>query len=227
MPIEEIPLTASFKVDLADVDEATISGIYRLFAEYRRIVNNLIEYAHSYGITSSMRLHYAKYHELRRKYLMLPSHYICTAYRHAASIYESFIELKKLGMCERERPVFRGRSIWLDYKLFKLDAESWRVSIAVHGGRITVRLLHGRYHDRFKGTRLGEARLVLREDNNLYLHVVFRQAVVLPEIGVDAKVIAVDVNENVIVYGDNDFTERFETNEGILRTRYFLKRRRI
>jgi hypothetical protein len=50
---------------------------------------------------------------------------------------------------------------------------------------------------------------------------------VLPEIGVDAKVIAVDVNENVIVYGDNDFTERFETNEGILRTRYFLKRRRI
>ena len=90
-----------------------------------------------------------------------------------------------------------------------------------------MRLLHGRYHDRFKEMKSGEARLVLKDDDNLYLHVAFRQAVVLPEIGVDAKVIAVDVNENVIVYGDNDFTERFETNEGILRTRYFLKRRRI
>jgi IS605 OrfB family transposase len=44
---------------------------------------------------------------------------------------------------------------------------------------------------------------------------------------IDAKVIAVDVNENAIVYGNDDFIERFETNEGIIRTRYFLKRRRI
>jgi putative transposase len=29
------------------------------------------------------------------------------------------------------------------------------------------------------------------------------------------------------VYGNDDFIERFETNEGIIRTRYFLKRRRI
>ena len=33
--VEEIPLTASFKVDLADVDEATILEICRFFAEYR------------------------------------------------------------------------------------------------------------------------------------------------------------------------------------------------
>jgi putative transposase len=74
--------------------------------------------------------------------------------------------------------------------------------------------------------RFGEAWLVLKDDG-LYLHVVFRQAVVLPEMGADAKVIAVDVNENVVVYGNDDFAERFETNEGIIRTRYFLKRRRI
>ena len=29
------------------------------------------------------------------------------------------------------------------------------------------------------------------------------------------------------MYGNDDFVERFETNEGIIRTRYFLKRRRI
>jgi putative transposase len=49
----------------------------------------------------------------------------------------------------------------------------------------------------------------------------------LPEINMDAKVIAVDVNENVIAYGNNEFIERLETNEGIIRTRYFLKRRKI
>jgi len=90
-----------------------------------------------------------------------------------------------------------------------------------------LRLLHGRYHDRFKDMKLGEARLVLRDDGNLYLNVAFRRAVALPEIGADAKVIAVDVNENAIVYGSDDFIERFEANEGIIRTRYFLKRRRI
>jgi putative transposase len=75
--------------------------------------------------------------------------------------------------------------------------------------------------------KLGEARLVLEKDGNLYLNVTFRRAVTLSEIGADAKVIAVDVNENVVVYGNDDFIERFETNEGIIRTRYFLKRRRI
>jgi putative transposase len=74
---------------------------------------------------------------------------------------------------------------------------------------------------------LGEARLVLGDDGNLHLNVAFSQTVTLPEISADAKVIAVDVDENVIVYGNNDFVERFETYEGITRTRYFLKRRRI
>jgi putative transposase len=158
----------------------------------------------------------------------LPSHYIFTACRYAASIYESFIELKKMGMCEKEKPTFKGRTIWLDRQLFKLDVEGWRVSIAVHGGKwVVLRLLHGRYHEKFKDMRLGEAWLVLKDDGNLYLNVVFRQTIVLPEINTDAKVIAIDINENVVVYGNDDFIERFETNEGIIRTRYFLKRRRI
>jgi putative transposase len=228
MPVEEIKLTARFKVNLTDVNEATISEIYRLFAKYKKIVNELIEYAHSHGITSFISLYRAKYRELRQRYPTLPPHYIVTACRLTASIYKSFIELKKMGVCEKERPTFKGRTIWLDRQLFKLDVEGWRALIAVHGGRwVVLRLLHGRYHDRFKDMKLGEARLVLKKDGNLYLNVVFRQTIVLPEMDADAKVIAVDVNENAIVYGNDDFIERFETNEGIIRTRYFLKRRRI
>jgi putative transposase len=226
--MEEIKLAASFKIDLADVDEATISEIYHLFTEYQGIVNELIEHAHAHKVTSFISLYHAKCRELRQRHPTLPSHYIVTACRYAASIYESFIELKKMGMCEKEKPIFKGRTIWLDGHLFKLDTENWRASIAVHGGRwVTLRLLHGKYHDKFKDMKPGEARLVLRDDGSLYLNVVFRQTIVLPEINTDVKVIAVDVNENAIVYGNDDFIERFETNEGIIRTRYFLKRRRI
>jgi len=228
MPMEEIKLAASFKIDLADVDEATISEIYRLFTEYQGIVNELIEHAHAHKVTSFISLYHAKCRELRQRHPTLPSHYIVTACRYAASIYESFIEMKKMGMCDKERPIFKGRTIWLDDHLFKLDTENWRASIAVHGGRwVTLRLLHGKYHDRFKNMKPGEAQLVLKDDGSLYLSVAFRQAVVLPEINTNVKVIAVDVNENAIVYGNDDFIERFETNEGIIRTRYFLKRRRI
>jgi len=164
MPVEEITLMAGFKVDLADVDESAISEIHRLFSEYKRIVNELIEYAHSHGTTSYLRLWYAKYHELRQRYPTLPSHYIYTACRCAASIYKPFMELKRLGMCEKERPAFKGRAIWLDRPLFRLDAENRRASIVLHGGRwVTLRLLHGRYHDKFKGMRV-----LVMEDLKVY-----------------------------------------------------------
>ena len=228
MPVEEVTLMAKFKVDLVDVDEAVISEIYRLFEDYREIVNELLSLAMDRHITSFIGLYHARYRELRQRYPTLPSHYIFTACRYAASIYKSFMELKRLGMCERDRPTFKRRAIWLDDHLFRLDAEGWRASIAAHGGRwIALRLLHGRYHDKFKEMKLGEARLVLKENSDLYLNVSFSRTVMLPEVNSDAKVIAIDVNENAIAYGNDDFIERVETNEGIIRTGYFLKRRRI
>ena len=57
--MEKIALTARFKVDLADVEEAVISEIYHLFKEYKEIVNELVEFAMSKHITSFMELYYA------------------------------------------------------------------------------------------------------------------------------------------------------------------------
>jgi len=228
MPVEEVTLTTRFKVDLTDIDEAVISEIQRLFAEYQEIVNELIKFATSKHITSFVELHHAKYRELRQRYPILPWRYIITACRHATRIYKSFMKLKELEMCGKDRPVFKGWTVWLDHRLFKLDVESWRASIMLHGRRwVTLRLFHGKYHDKFRGMKLGEAQLVLKKDSNLYMDVSFSQMVTLPEINTNAKIIAVDVNENVIVYGNDDFVERIKTNEGIIRTRYFLKRRKI
>jgi putative transposase len=98
-------------------------------------MDELIEYACSYGITGFMDLYYAKYRELRQRYPTLPSQYIQCACRHAASIYKSFIKLKKLRMCEKEKPMFKAQVILLDHHLFKLDAESWKASIMLHDGR--------------------------------------------------------------------------------------------
>ena len=228
MLVEKITLTARFKADLADVEETVISEIYHLFKEYKEIVNDLLGFAVDKHITSFVELYHAKYRELRQRYPTLPSNHIINACRCATSIYRSFIELRRLGMCKKEKPMFEGRVIWLSKHLFRLNAEGWRASIAVHGGRwITLRLLHGEYHNKFKEMRPSEIQLVLKRDGNLYLNVSFSQMVMLPEISVDAKVIAVDINENVIAYGNNNFIERIVTNEGIIRTRYFLKRRRI
>jgi len=65
--LETVKLTARFKLN-GEVDES-------LFEMYKRIVSELLDYAHSKGITSFKRLKAEKYHELRQKYL-LQSHYI-------------------------------------------------------------------------------------------------------------------------------------------------------
>ena len=63
--LETVKLTARFKLD-EKVDES-------LFETYKRIVNELLDYAHSKGITSFKRLKAEKYHELRERYSKLPS----------------------------------------------------------------------------------------------------------------------------------------------------------
>jgi len=95
--LETVKLTARFKLD-GEVDE-------RLF-EYKRIVNELLDYAHSKGITSFKRLKAEKYHELRQKY-ELPSHYIYTACQMACSIYKSFRKLKRKGKVKSGKPMFK------------------------------------------------------------------------------------------------------------------------
>jgi len=216
VPLETVKLTASFKLDGSFPES--------LFSTYREVLGQLLDYAWAKGITSFERLKAEKYYELRARYPSLPSHYIYTACQMACSIYKSFRKLKRRGVAKAERPAFKKQVVMLDDHLFSLDLEGWEASIAVEGGRVRVRLLHGTYHEKFKGMRVGQAWLVKR-GSDLYLKVVFSKVVEVTE--VNERAVAVDVNENNVAFGTMERVVNVETRERIVRTAYFLKRRRL
>ncbi len=213
--LETVKLTAKFKLD-GEVDK----GLFKL---YRTIVNELLDYAHSKGITSFKRLKSEKYYELRQKYPELPSHYIYTACQMACSIYKSFRKLRRNGRTKSDKPKFKKDVIMLDDHLFKLDLENWSVSLATLNGRIKLKILHGGYHEKFRDWKVGQAWLVKRADG-IYLNVVFSKNV---EIRDFTEVIGVDVNENNITIATKQNFIKFKTRERVIRTAYFLKRKKI
>jgi putative transposase len=216
VPLETVKLTASFKLN-GSIPES-------LFSTYREVLGQLLEYAWAKGVTSFKRLKTEKYHELRAKYPSLPSHYIYTACQMACSIYKSFRKLKKRGLAKAEKPVFKKQVIMLDDHLFSLSLEGWEASIAVQGGRVKLKLLHGTYHEKFKEMKVGQAWLVKSEDG-FYLKVVFSKTVELMES--NGRAVAVDVNEDNVAFGSTERVRNIETGERVIRTAYFLKRRRL
>ena len=215
-PLETVKLTASFKLDGVPPE--------KLFSTYREVLNRLLDHACARGITSFERLKVEKYREMRAKYPTLPSHYIYTACQMTCSIYKSFRKLKRRGSTRAEKPLFKRQVVMLDDHLFSIDLEGWKTSIATESGRIKLNLLHGTYHEKFKGMKVGQAWLVKKGDD-LYLKVVFSKTVELAE--VNKKAIAVDVNENNVAFGSTERIDNKETGERAIRTAYFLKRRRL
>jgi len=119
--------------------------------------------------------------------------------------------------------VFKRDVVMLDDHLFSINLDDWIVSISTPNGRAKLKLLHGNYHERFKGWKVGQAWLI-RKDDNRFLNVVFRKEV---EIGMPIDVIGVDVNENNVTTAKSNGFERRVTREKNIRITYFLKRRRI
>jgi len=153
--VETVKLTASFKL------EGKIPNIFTL---YKKVVNDLLNYASSKNISSFKRLKKEKYYELRQKYSDLPSHYIYTACQMACSIYKSFRKLKRKGRAKGGKPIFKRDVVMLDDHLFSINFEDWTVSIATPNGRVKLKLPHGEYHEKFKVWRVGQAWLVKRNN---------------------------------------------------------------
>jgi len=81
-------------------------------------------------------------------------------------------------VAKAEKPVFKKKVIMLDDHLFSLNLEGWEASIAVEGGRVKLKLLHGTYHDKFKEMKVGQAWLV-KAEGGFYLKAVFSKTVEL------------------------------------------------
>jgi len=91
---------------------------FRTFIElegmYRNMVEQLTMYAVRSKVRSFTRLKALKYREMRNLYPQLPSHYVYATCQDASTRAKSFLQLKKLGLIEREYPEVRRVSIWRD-----------------------------------------------------------------------------------------------------------------
>jgi|Deesub1362B_J571_1020462.scaffolds.fasta_scaffold08958_2 putative transposase len=211
---EFVKLTASFKLD---------GEIPDIFSLYKQIVNELLDYASFKNISSFKKLKAERYYELREKYPNLPSHYIYTACQMACSIYKSFRKLKRKGKAKGDKPQFKKDVIMLDEKLFSLNLNNLFVSIATPNGRVKLKLIHRKYHERFRDWKVGQAWLI-KKDYELFLNVVFSKDI---EVEKPIDVIGVDVNENNVTIAKLNGFGKKVTREKVIRTVYFLKRRKI
>ncbi|RLF67277.1 MAG: transposase, partial [Thermoplasmata archaeon] len=185
MSSEVIRLTARFK--LKEVPK----GLDNLLITYCEIVNYLITYAHENNITSFYRLKEETYKILREKYPELPSHYIYTACQMATSIYKSYRKRRRRGKA-KGKPVFKKEVIMLDDHLFRLYLERGIVRISTPKERVALEFYPAKYHEKFRGWRIGQA-WILRTRRGVFINVVFSREV---EERVAENIMTIDVNEN-------------------------------
>jgi len=217
MPSETIKLTAKFKL------KETPKVLDDLFSVYREIVNFLISYAHENNITSFYRLKKETYKSLREKYSELPSHYLYTACQMATAVYKSYRKRKRKGKAN-EKPVFKKEVVMLDDHLFKLDLEKGVVKVSTSKGRMRLEFYPAKYHEKFKGWKVGQAWLV-RTPKDVFLNVVFSKEV---EIRAPKAFVGIDLNENNVTLSlpNGEFVQII-THEREIRAGYFVKRRKI
>jgi len=217
MPSETVKLTAKFKL------KTEPEGLEDLFSLYSDIVNFLLDYAFENNITSFYRLKKETYKGLRREYPDLPSHYIYTACQMATSIYKSYRKRKRKGKANG-KPVFKKKVIMLDDHLFKLDLEEGIIKLSTPSGRLKLEFYPAKYHEKFRGWKIGQAWLV-KNSKGSFINIVFSEEV---EVREPKAFVGVDLNENNVTLSlpEGDFIQII-THEREIRTGYFLKRRRI
>jgi len=218
MPLETIKLTAQFKL------KEFPNELINLFSIYKDIVNYLVSYAYNNKITSFYRLKKETYKQLREKYPKLPSHYLYTACQMATAIYKSYRKRLSRGKA-KGKPIFRKDVIMLDDHLFKIDIDAGIIKLSTPIGRIKLEYFPSKYHEKFKDWKVGQGWLI-KKDNDYYINIVFSKNVELPDKSSD--VIGIDLNENNITLSlpNGEFIQII-THERELRTRYFIKRRKI
>ncbi|NJE09235.1 transposase [Thermococcus sp. M39] len=196
-----------------------------LFKIYRSMVNRLIKYALKHGDANFYRLKRENYHELRKKYPSMPSHYVHTACQLASAIMTDYFARKAQGKAKK-RPQFRANSILLDDHLFKVDFENNTVRLLTNNGPVLLEFSPTKHLQKFLNGdwKLGQAFLV-KKDEDVFVNVVFTKDLKIRE---PKTFVGVDLNENNVTLSlpNGEFVQII-THEREIRTGYFVKRRKI
>jgi putative transposase len=139
------------------------------------------------------------------------------------SIHKSYRKRKRRGKANG-KPVFKKKVIMLDDHLFKLDLDGGFVKLSTPGGRLELEFYPAKYHEKFRGWKIGQAWLV-KNSKGSFINIVFSEEV---EVREPKAFVGVDLNENNVTLSlpEGDFIQII-THEREIRTGYFLKRRRI
>jgi len=196
--------------------------------EYRRMLEELVDFAYKNSITSYVRLTSLKYREMRQKYPNLPSMYVVTACQDAATRVKSFLAKKERGEAYTDRPAVRKVSVWLHAKLWKAEGRT-AVRVATKRGWVTIELKPHKhfwhYADSGEWTLRSETRLKLDHRKRIvYFYFVFEK-VVKPYQPRDY--LPVDVNENNVTLLVDGVAYLFETDVKKITLSYAERRKRV
>jgi len=165
---------------------------------YREILIELVDYGFRNNIDSFTRLKKDKYHELRRRFPQLPSHYIHTACQDASARIKSFNKLKKKGLAKTEKPEVKKVSIWLDDHLWRRVGFT-SILIYTHRGWVSVELVPHKLYWKYINTgwslRTQPKIRIDYKHRRLLVYFIFTRTASIDENSAK-QMISVDVNEN-------------------------------
>ena len=184
----------SFAVKVAPEGATQIPVLLKTMRVWREAVRHTVDYIIRTRQTGLAKVYYALYYLLRERY-GLPSRLAIDAIRQGIWIAKGWLRNPRRG----KRPMIRGLWMVLAPKYSYTFKARDEVSVLTLDGRRTYKLCYvKRWHEHYKGWKLKEARLVLK-DGRLWLKVVVENDVSLmkPE-----GALGVDVNYTNITTSD-------------------------
>jgi len=224
---EDGVVTRTVVVPSARLSYRTYFALAEVEREYAQMLRELVDFAYANGIKSYVKLHAAKYREMRNKHPDLPSHYIVTAGRDAATRVKSFLAKKREGRAYTDKPQVKRVAVWLDAQLWKPEGRT-AVRVATKRGWVAIELRPHKHFWRYinGGWALrSETRLKLDYRRRIaYFYFTFEKPVKPYE---PKCYLPVDVNENNVTLLVGGVAYLLETDVRRITLGYERRRRRI
>jgi len=208
------------------VNHETYSALREVEEEYRKVLEDAINYGLSNKTTSFTRIKAGVYRNERERHKDLPSHYIYTTCEDGSERLDSFEKVKKKGRAYTNKPSVRKITVHLDDHLWKFSLDT--ISISTKKGRVFISPIFPKIFWEYynKGWRIAsEARFRLMKGNVVEFFIVFKKDE--PKPYEPKGFIPVDLNENSVSVLADGKPILLETNTKKITLGYEYKRKSI